>query len=383
MEQMDGDRIASTASLNRTKGFNGSAEISVWNVLEIKLPRIDDLLLLTDGTYQVCSDIFSDSGPELDDDHKDPNYDATTSSNSDSGSDSDTIYDSSSENNSASKEDISNVKLQMGPNIPTYPINDAMDKRISSFSSHWEKVQSSMASVLNVASQDYLVTRQGKLTSSNETFGLMCLTAGDDLKRKGELLESAGLKMLGNVEKKSRMCAVDGAEVQPIMATVNRGRAPPPLFSRPVKRHLGLWICTVCNIGYMSKASMEDCYRRHEGEKLVCSVCEQSFNTERTLRNHLDSHVDGPYLCNNCGKEFKTKSGRNRCIRKHAQPKGQYLCHICGKKYDVQESLKDHVNAHSSTRKYKCPKCGKKYKNSNTKRQHLHKVHTKKALYGK
>lgn len=372
--EMDGDQLATTASLNGTRGFTGNAEITVWKVLTVNLRRIDDLLILCNGSYRTASDVFSSSASELDDDDKDPSYDMSTTSQSDSGSDSDTISDSSCTQMSTKENEIE--QDQIGPHIPTYATSDSMDKRIGVFTSNWDKVQTCMGNILKIASQEYVVTRKGKLTSSNEAFGLMCLTAADDLKRKCEVLENSALKVLGTVEKKARTLNSSARNSD----STEVGTAPPPVFQRPVKRHLGMWICTVCNIGYVSKVSMEDCYRRHEDEKLVCSICEQAFSTENSLKNHLDSHVYGPYLCTECGKEFKTKSGLNRCIRKHSQPKGQYLCHICGKKYNAKEAFTDHVDGHSNARKYKCPRCNKRYKNNNTKRQHLHKVHTVKDL---
>lgn len=164
-----------------------------------------------------------------------------------------------------------------------------------------------------------------------------------------------------------------------------------------LKRHvkqehkdLKKFLCTVCNVTFISKRSLQAhkathdlnaCSDSEEGVHL-CHTCGKTFNASSKLKCHekrahqeISTIQQCPkkHICEVCGLAFQF----NKYLKKHMLKHGDknFVCETCGKRFETNYKLKMHQECHSEQRPYACMICGSAYKRHRNLLSHEQEVH--------
>ncbi|XP_069680822.1 zinc finger protein 69-like isoform X5 [Periplaneta americana] len=111
-----------------------------------------------------------------------------------------------------------------------------------------------------------------------------------------------------------------------------------------------------------------------EDKPFKCEFCSLGYKLKSSLKSHLRLHTgDNPLRCEICGKYFSFSQGFRHHMRSAHKP--SFKCDICFKKLPTPDSLKIHLEWHSTREGFQCSICGKGLANANSLYQHL-KRHT-------
>ncbi|KAK2822783.1 hypothetical protein Q5P01_022848 [Channa striata] len=108
-----------------------------------------------------------------------------------------------------------------------------------------------------------------------------------------------------------------------------------------------LFICSVCNRGFLRLSQLEDHESSHQPFKpFRCLECGKSFTQKTRLKTHQSVHTgERPFSCKICGKLFSRQDNCLRHERFHSGLK-PYSCGQCGKSFTVLGNLKIHQERH-------------------------------------
>jgi len=137
-------------------------------------------------------------------------------------------------------------------------------------------------------------------------------------------------------------------------------------------------VCSVCNQGFVYRASLLEHTRSHTGERpFACRVCPKTFAQSGTRNTHEMVHYDVfPHICSECGMRFKLRGHlKIHMIRKH-QDNRPHACLTCGKQFKMVSSLNLHRRrAHSTDFPYVCAECPSQFKDMHGLKRHVNAVH--------
>uniref|UniRef100_A0A182Q285 Protein krueppel n=1 Tax=Anopheles farauti TaxID=69004 RepID=A0A182Q285_9DIPT len=148
-----------------------------------------------------------------------------------------------------------------------------------------------------------------------------------------------------------------------------------------VKRNLDITkpthMCTICNVTYKHKHSLEIHMRRHRGDRpYKCDYCDKSFVVPFELRRHLRIHTgQKPYKCKFCETAFADFGSKTKHERIHTGER-PYRCQYCSKTFSYSHVLNSHLLTHTGVKRHGCTFCGKCFKNLHHLKAH-YKTHYK------
>lgn len=132
-----------------------------------------------------------------------------------------------------------------------------------------------------------------------------------------------------------------------------------------------VFICSVCEKGYMFKSNLHEHLRSHFGKKpYKCPLCGISIEQKDLLDNHISFHINGKiYKCSSCDEEFPLQSLLQKHLSKHhnnvlyhQKLARRPSCNICQKTFQHNYALKEHCHTHSGEKPYVCELCQKAFK---------------------
>lgn len=127
--------------------------------------------------------------------------------------------------------------------------------------------------------------------------------------------------------------------------------------------------CDECNKAFSSlsyyKQHQETHKQESSGESFICtfSDCHKKFTNRFSLRSHLSAvHSERKFFCNKCPSAFKNQQSLKVHSLKHSNGESKlFQCHICGMSTKYRQHFQDHVLSHSAKRDLECFHCGKKF----------------------
>ncbi|TNN15223.1 Zinc finger protein [Schistosoma japonicum] len=97
--------------------------------------------------------------------------------------------------------------------------------------------------------------------------------------------------------------------------------------------------------------------REREKQFINCPVCCKTMR-RGSLREHMDRHANsGKFKCDVCEKTFSRASAREKHLRTHTGER-PYKCELCSKAYRQKVHLNEHLRSHTGVRPYLCKLCG-------------------------
>ncbi|XP_015252713.1 PREDICTED: zinc finger protein with KRAB and SCAN domains 1-like isoform X2 [Cyprinodon variegatus] len=145
-----------------------------------------------------------------------------------------------------------------------------------------------------------------------------------------------------------------------------------------------LFDCTVCEIRFTRKHSLDMHMRNHTGEKpFVCDACGKGFTTTSNLNTHKLSHNGGNvFVCDACGKAFSSSAYLKMHKRIHSEEK-PFVCDACGKGFTFNSYLKTHKIIHHGENPLRCDICGKRCASTSYFNRHMEIHYSAEKLGGK
>ncbi|XP_055713860.1 zinc finger protein 224-like [Phlebotomus papatasi] len=129
-----------------------------------------------------------------------------------------------------------------------------------------------------------------------------------------------------------------------------------------------------CNMPGSSANTKPKRVRKEKPKKVYeCTECQKIFQQSHAYMIHMDKHNNFlRYACDQCDKKFSTwLQRRNHVYRIHLK-KAYCECSYCGKGYYKKHDLSVHINsAHLKTKTSQCDTCGKTFYNVKQFQKHL------------
>ena len=196
----------------------------------------------------------------------------------------------------------------------------------------------------------------------------------EEMSDDGDIVYKLPKQILQENQKSKVMSETD--QLQPIMQAIYK-RNPVPS-----NEDGNQWVCTVCNITFAHKRSLNTHLKGHyQAGKYNCSFCGCNFVNKNEFQRHEERHRDErEYICGKCHKGFNTGSGLKLhlpgCRAKLLGEAVQKLpCPECSKLFLNQPSLRTHARSHID--KYECLPCNKVYKQFTSLWRHNEQVYKK------
>lgn len=105
-----------------------------------------------------------------------------------------------------------------------------------------------------------------------------------------------------------------------------------------------------------------------------CGQCARVFTDRTQFEYHMNQHNDiRPFRCQTegCEKAFFSPDTRKVHQRRCGKPVKPIVCSICGAKLKTADSLRTHMETHSTGPKPTCHLCGQEFTMKNNLREHL------------
>ncbi|XP_021948342.1 zinc finger and BTB domain-containing protein 47 [Folsomia candida] len=129
--------------------------------------------------------------------------------------------------------------------------------------------------------------------------------------------------------------------------------------------------CPVC-YKLFERPSMMSTHHTHVHDSnspgFICEICAKCFKRRDSLRKHLEFHSTGDdgkiFKCDECGKGFRRKRDMEVHQRLHTGVK-ELLCSLCGQSFRHEWSFRRHnilLHGLRPSKKYDCSVCGKSFK---------------------
>lgn len=97
--------------------------------------------------------------------------------------------------------------------------------------------------------------------------------------------------------------------------------------------------------------------KRKNPDVAECSVCHKMMR-RGSLREHMEMHYkSGKFKCDVCQKTFSRASAREKHVRTHTGEK-PFVCEYCSKAYRQRVHLNEHMRSHTGIRPFVCRLCG-------------------------
>jgi len=189
------------------------------------------------------------------------------------------------------------------------------------------------------------------------------------------------------------------------------------------------FLCQYCELGFLTKKSLEQHERRHKAEKrypcdlcsemfvyryqlidhikkvhpgevlLKCFHCDEKFDSVEDRTKHMeeihpytttrkkildlydgkDLVIEKPFVCEYCSKSFKSNAHLAKHLVVHTGEK-PHQCSQCGRRFSQKPHLKRHMLLHTGERPYSCDICSKTFVQKETLTDHI-KTHSAEKAY--
>ncbi|XP_045472703.1 zinc finger protein 20-like [Harmonia axyridis] len=136
--------------------------------------------------------------------------------------------------------------------------------------------------------------------------------------------------------------------------------------------------CQNCNIRFsnvaelqihLEKNHIEDFEEEIDGD-IKCLLCKKCFANSNEMMIHSLEHLRRRYRCRKCKTSYICSAALNEHHK--TDPQYNYKCPICKMWIcSGENSFEEHMETHSTTKKYECQLCPKKYKTKFHFHQHL------------
>ena len=148
---------------------------------------------------------------------------------------------------------------------------------------------------------------------------------------------------------------------------------------------VGAFKCDKCDASYMRKEALNIPQKTvHEGQAYSCEHCDFKAAQRVTLKNHFFSkHQNLRFDCDidSCTSSFTEKGNlKKHKVVKHSGIVEYFNCTECEYKSVYKQSVKDHMNKHSSE-KFECNLCHAMLNSKAILRLHKRSVHENMKLH--
>lgn len=136
--------------------------------------------------------------------------------------------------------------------------------------------------------------------------------------------------------------------------------------------------CRFCKVKYESVEDLKEHINIHK--TFICDQCGAGFVKKCYLTDHLNTHsTERRYECTNCGKKFKSRSALVTHNKSHISAR-TYTCEICGHGFKDNGSLVVHKRLkHTNERNFHCSKCDLSFKLRSVLNRHIIRRHTQRT----
>ncbi|XP_055297861.1 zinc finger protein 62-like [Sitodiplosis mosellana] len=138
------------------------------------------------------------------------------------------------------------------------------------------------------------------------------------------------------------------------------------------------FVCKVCAKIYTSSDAFTKHAWTHMNEDLTrvqCNICEKWLKNQHILNVHKKNHEKIPMKCPHCKKtKFSVISLRSHIAAAHSTRK--YQCTRCNKSFGRPIALKEHMAVHTGVTLYNCSYCSKPFRSNANMYKHMRELHT-------
>lgn len=156
--------------------------------------------------------------------------------------------------------------------------------------------------------------------------------------------------------------------------------------SAPLREHLkkkhpengaSIWegiaplMCMKCDEMFPSIMALKE-HRDHHN-KFSCNICKQSMTSQESLKYHMETHStkDRPHTCQLCGSTYILKTHLAQHTRRVHTLERPHVCQVCQRAFAEKYELGKHMRAvHMKERRFKCEECDRTFKKKNELKIH-------------
>ncbi|KAG8176293.1 hypothetical protein JTE90_011277 [Oedothorax gibbosus] len=138
-------------------------------------------------------------------------------------------------------------------------------------------------------------------------------------------------------------------------------------ITKPRKRHS----CNICSKSYHCPSRLDKHLLIHTSEGLIiekpdysfkCDICNKFLSSKRTLKAHKETHetLTKNHKCKECGHLFARADSLRIHMQVHTST-NRFTCDICSKVFAQRRYLLRHMRNHNKNNLYRCNLCDKTY----------------------